>query len=456
MKGFKSLTVVAIMAAVILMVASAWAFNAEEHVSIAPNGKGDALIVPQFIALVGWDTKLTVINTCDKMSVVAKVVVRSGGNTKELLDFFIYLSPTDVWTGTLGYRDNGTGPRMYSEDDSVVMNSAGDFASSTNPFDVDLVGVCPGDVTFYLPGNNLGYLTVVEAWWFGGEYDLPDPWDKLINYGSAPVEKEYIKAAFELDCESEGTVAPLGFAETANVLACNYEISCPMANLTAANRATVLQNHNTKQCLSLGDESFLGGTTSRNSICEVEAALSKNRIAMPYYSHNSPYITLHFMNFPTKYTQVTSCTRDGVLSPFFEQNSEKDWCLEYGLKYFDLSENSTSTSNFVSPVDPEDEYFLCHEVNINEAVFSFLYDEGWANYQFDDTTSCDARDGVTEIEYDGAPVIPTIMFIRAGGMSLFGGAWSDGDVDVEGVWDPLYHYDRTADGGRGNYCEKVD
>ena len=48
----------------ILMSGTALAWNATEHVTVTPNGKGDAGIFPIYVALQGgWETKLEIINT---------------------------------------------------------------------------------------------------------------------------------------------------------------------------------------------------------------------------------------------------------------------------------------------------------------------------------------------------------------------------------------------------------
>jgi len=89
-------------------------------VNIAQDGTGDYLIAPVYVAnTAGWETNIKVVNTNTTKAVVAKVVIRDGATSKEVLDFPIYLTPGDVWTATL-YNDNGT-VKIKSDDDSLML-----------------------------------------------------------------------------------------------------------------------------------------------------------------------------------------------------------------------------------------------------------------------------------------------------------------------------------------------
>jgi len=124
---------------VMMLATTAWAASPADHVKVAPNKQGDVLIYPFYAAIEGgFETKLTVVNTSRTESTVAKLVVRSEVHSQELLDFLIYLSPSDVWTGTLKWDAAEGGPVMYSDDDSVL--SAPDtWASADQPVNQPLI-----------------------------------------------------------------------------------------------------------------------------------------------------------------------------------------------------------------------------------------------------------------------------------------------------------------------------
>lgn len=411
----------------IFMMGTAWAWNDVEHVTVAPNGKGDAAIFPIYVAYSGCETKLEVINTSATDSVVAKVVVRSALYSQEVLDFFIYLSPTDVWTGYLNLGPQGA--RLYSTDDSVhagtrATGPLAGWATELNPMNVEL-----SDLTCDI--NEMGYVEIIEAWHCNLLEDLP-------------VDKDDIEAAWiaQTDCMSgPGTL---------NSLAFHYEVNITPA-YSAADRAVTLRDYDVTDKLTLGGQTYLGstsGSASRNSICEVEAVLAKDLIAMPYYAANSPHLTFHFMNFPTKYTAISpTCVINSVRSPFFVQNADADYCIPFGLYWFDLEENSPTCPGAYSPVPESATFRFCYELNmVDPALLGVGYDEGWMNYVFDYTTTCSPQAPVDDVvSFTGAPVIPVVCTFEGTGMSLMTGAWSDGDVTYNddgagAVPEPFYHY----------------
>lgn len=62
------------------------------------NGLGDAGIFQYYTITEGWQTFFRVTNTSDQ-AVSVKVRFREAANSREVLDFIIFLSPYDVWTG---------------------------------------------------------------------------------------------------------------------------------------------------------------------------------------------------------------------------------------------------------------------------------------------------------------------------------------------------------------------
>jgi hypothetical protein len=427
MKKFMKCAIVVAITGVFMM-GTAWAWNDVEHVTVAPNGKGDAAIFPVYVAFSGCETKLEVINTSATFSVVAKVVVRSPQYSQELLDFFIYLSPTDVWTGYLNYGPQGA--RVYSTDDSVhpgtrATGPEAGWATELDPMDVSLVDLAC-DI------NDMGYVEIVEAWHCNAG----------LCAGLPPVDKDDIEAEWlaQTNCASD--------TGTLNSLAFHYEVNITPA-YSAAERAVCLRDYDVTDVLTLGAETFLGssaGSASRNSICEVEAVLAKDLIAMPYYAANSSYLTFHFMTFPTKYTAISPlCVINSVRSPFFEQNADVDYCIPFGLYWFDLEENSPTCPGAYSPVPESAIYRFCWELNmVDPEVLGVGYDEGWMNYVFDYSTTCNPESAPAAvpalISFAGAPVIPVVCTFEGTGMSLMTGAWSDGDVYYGDILEPYYHY----------------
>jgi hypothetical protein len=86
---------------VVAAVAAALMAGSASAVDVSREGTGDFLFAPAYFIGGGMTTDLKVINTSLTQSAVAKVVFRHPVTSAETLDFLIYLSPSDVWNGTV-------------------------------------------------------------------------------------------------------------------------------------------------------------------------------------------------------------------------------------------------------------------------------------------------------------------------------------------------------------------
>ena len=99
-----------------------------QAVNINPDGLGQVLIYPYYTTNGGNQTVLSVVNTTGEAKAV-KVRFLEGQNSREVLDFNLYMSMYDVWTAAL-YDDDGT-PTMVTADTScTVPYIYGDFGGS--------------------------------------------------------------------------------------------------------------------------------------------------------------------------------------------------------------------------------------------------------------------------------------------------------------------------------------
>lgn len=111
-------------------------------IEISSDDRGQLLIAPVYKASDGKSTEIRVVNPSKTHAVKAVVSVRSSANSLEILNFNLYLTPTDVWTGEL--RNNGAGVELYSEDDSILVG-LNDGSSSTESAVVSGVFAAPGN-----------------------------------------------------------------------------------------------------------------------------------------------------------------------------------------------------------------------------------------------------------------------------------------------------------------------
>jgi len=393
----------ALIATVLVICSSAWANTYTDHINTAPNNKGDMMVFPWFLAIDGgWQTKLTVINTDEVNSVVAKVVFRSFKNSEELLDFLIFLSPADVWTGKIYYNTVSKTVKVFSDDDSILTSTTPSWASPTSPVDQAFFPVaCTDDADF------LGYVEVIEAAW--GPVSPAHPGvlksDIYSKYGAG----------------TTAVASPL-VVGSINVLAGYMEFGNPVLGMTAAYRATTFRDYENRIKLTTGDETKIGAAGScNNSMAEIEASFTKDDIAMPYV--NGDDIALHFFTFPTKLTDFTTCTAVTTYSPYYQDNMDNKTCIPYSLTTYDLKENSPISG---SPFSGGSSLTLkfCYEVNVLSAG-EFDYAEGWGHYYFGDATNDYSLTTADPLRYLGAPVIPTYLYIGASGISGEYGAWTD-------------------------------
>jgi hypothetical protein len=85
-------------------------------VHLNPDGLGQVLIYPYYTVNGGNSTLISVVNTTDEVKAV-KVRFVEGRNSQEVLDFNLYLSPFDVWTGNINAAAD-TGPAQLTTGDN--------------------------------------------------------------------------------------------------------------------------------------------------------------------------------------------------------------------------------------------------------------------------------------------------------------------------------------------------
>jgi hypothetical protein len=89
-----------------------------QAVNLNPDGLGQVLIYPYYTTNDGNQTILSVVNTTDQAKAV-KVRFLEGYNSREVLDFNLYMSAWDVWVAAIA-DDEGT-PTLYVPDDSCTV-----------------------------------------------------------------------------------------------------------------------------------------------------------------------------------------------------------------------------------------------------------------------------------------------------------------------------------------------
>lgn len=82
-------------------------------VNVNPDGLGQVLLYPYYTARGGNDTLISIVNTTERGKAV-KIRFIEAMNSREVLDFNIYMSPFDVWTGAV--TADGEGAKLTTND----------------------------------------------------------------------------------------------------------------------------------------------------------------------------------------------------------------------------------------------------------------------------------------------------------------------------------------------------
>lgn len=133
---------------------------ADANLTLSTNLFGDALIYPAFRQGGEWESEIVVTNTSSTDAVVAKVVLYAGSDSREYVDFNIYLSADDVFRFTI--KDN----KIVTSDDSIA-KAVYSPASTEAARDVPVMNTLgePMEVQFYDEGESLtslekGYVVI--------------------------------------------------------------------------------------------------------------------------------------------------------------------------------------------------------------------------------------------------------------------------------------------------------
>jgi hypothetical protein len=136
--------------------------NMANAVYLNGDGLGQVLVYPYYTVNAGNSTVVTVINTTNTGKAV-KVRFLEGYNSREVLDFNLYMSGYDVWTAQV--VPSGTGAGVFTTDNSCTVpalprSSTTAFPFSTFGFDGTSIPADGGPVT--ASRTTEGYLEMIE------------------------------------------------------------------------------------------------------------------------------------------------------------------------------------------------------------------------------------------------------------------------------------------------------
>ena len=375
----KSLTQAIALATAIGAAASAHAVNVNQ------DGHGQVLLYPVFTSENGNVTAVSVTNTTDQIKAV-KVRFVEGMNSAEVLDFNLYLSPYDVWSGAV--VPTATGAKLVTQDNSCT---AGKFAVGGQPFVNYAYGAGLSkdttDTKFHGTDRaRVGHLEIIEM----GEIDpahilIPGVTAEqaIVHTGGAnskPGNCDAVRAAWNTGgswktIQNAGVFPPAGgLYGTAAVINVDAGWQSSYDALAIDNFAGFAALHEAPgsilPSLASGDNAVAfkdgsTGTVTPGTSDAVSAVLMKESIQNDYIvGAGLNAETDMVITFPTKREYVNLPV---VRAPFTNiwSKATAQACEKIAVDYYDNEENSLQLEE--SQFSPQPEFdntiSLCHETN---------------------------------------------------------------------------------------------
>ncbi len=437
-----------------------------QAVYLGTDGTGQALIFPYYTVQGNEETLLTVVNTHNEGKAV-KIRFREAENSREVLDFNIYLSPYDVWVGKITDNDAGDGAAVVSPDKTCTVPVqisqgqkidfrkfayAGGAANGTLPN--------PDSGTQDLTRTREGYVEILEM----GVIDDTALWDadangKLdyVHVSGTPDNCTALQnnLATILAAANKGLNAPSGglFGQLSII---NVQSGTEVGeNATALEEVYSGQQHfdtgTLQPTLAQADirsdvlDVSAGGTGvptlytdnwpnlpggPYGGIDAVSAVLMSAAIANTYTVNSAVEAsTAWVVTFPTKWAYTQAIDKNGdskiddndALRPFTHIFKDGQACEEINVMAFDREEKTvTSSGTDFSPQPGIPGIHLCYEVNVIQFEDSNVLsaantvlkytglpgETGWAMLSFPTTGGIHRMTGPdTGVVFNGLPVV---------------------------------------------------
>ena len=134
--------------------------NVSSALNVNPDGLGQVLIYPYYTTNGGNTTAISIVNTTDDVKAV-KVRFLEGRNSQEVLDFNLYLSAFDVWTGAVVDKGDADGPAFLITADNSCTAPA--IPAGGEPFkSFEYAGNNADGGPYHIQRTREGHLEVIE------------------------------------------------------------------------------------------------------------------------------------------------------------------------------------------------------------------------------------------------------------------------------------------------------
>jgi hypothetical protein len=381
--------------------------GAAEAVNVNPDGLGQVLIYPYYTVRTNsanntFNTLLSVVNSTNSAKVV-KVRFLEGKNSREVLDFNLFLSPFDVWTTAI-IPDAGGGGKIITADNSCTIPQipVGGQAFVNYAYSSDGGGSS-------LDRTKEGYVEIIEM---GTYAPTTKTYSNITHVNSIPPGcPNHVNVASLNDQQAAADISPIqggifGGATVINVLAGSEGA----INATALdNFFTIGSNYQSSgyttpdltqaappvSVVFAGTNGVYQSTWGAGTADPVSAVLMHDNVLNEYVLDSGTKSGSDWIvTFPTKRFYVNVGT--GNAPRLFQRNfnTTVGSCDDVSLNIYDREENTTTTPGTFSPPPPSGVNQLCWEANVvtfnssnvvasvNSANISTTNQNGWLQLGF--------------------------------------------------------------------------
>ena len=405
--------------------------NMANAVNLNPDGLGQVLLYPYYTTNAGQQTLLSVVNTTS-IGKAVKVRFLEGYNSREVLDFNLFLSPFDVWTATVFKLSDGNvsgaGAGIFSQDNSC-----------TAPQFTKTGGIVPAGYQPFLHYAYTGSLTdggpTSDTRTLEGHFEMISMGDIVstsalsadithvnsVPPGCSKAETDFEANAFaSIIAPKSGLFGAASVVNTGNGTYYTYNAdaldgftAAPLGRGTGTLDPSLNSVNDPAPATTATALVFNNGTlvtaaypAATQAIDAVSAVFSANNLynqwqAATDHTAGSDWV----VTFPTKRFYVDPSPNyagtAAPIAPFESAFSKGLSCDVIGISLFDREENTTSTPTCgFSPCPPgQPPSSLCHETNVisfggtsilgsnltSNIDTSALGDHGWLALSFTDS-----------------------------------------------------------------------
>jgi hypothetical protein len=361
--------------------------NQAGAVNLNPDGLGQVLLYPYYTVNNGQGTLLSVVNTT-AVGKAVKVRFLEGYNSREVLDFNLFLSPFDVWTADVFALSDlssalGTGAAILTRDNSCTApaltestsNGQNYVAFRTYTFTGSLTDTGPTDPSRTREGHfeMITMADIVTA----SPLFVDTKHVNGIPPGCATAETDF-EADTAFTTPTSGLFGSAEVVNTANGTYYTYNADALDAFSTAT-LATPTSSLNPNLASVnppvsyVFDEGALltSPYTVSSSIDAVSSVFMASNIYNEYEASASGNGTDWVITFPTKrfYVDTTISLTTSVIAPFeeiFGQTNDGVSCTVIGIVNYDREENTLAAAGCGFSPCPQGQppSSICHETNV--------------------------------------------------------------------------------------------